>query len=126
MSNREGSGYPHSAVAGFLLFCLVLAYVFSFIDRQILALLVTPIKASLDLSDFEIGLVQGPAFSVFFCLAAIPVGWMIDRYERRMIVIAGVPGFTSRAPAIFLGTRLGNICSRADSVTWPNIRSSCA
>ena len=90
MSNREGGGYPPSALAGFLLFCLVLAYIFSFIDRQILALLVTPIKASLDLSDFEIGLVQGPAFSVFFCLAAIPVGWLIDRYERRMIVIGGL------------------------------------
>ncbi len=90
MGNSEKGGYLPSGQAGFLLFCLVLAYIFSFIDRQILALLVTPIKASLGLSDFKIGLVQGPAFSVFFCLAAIPVGWLIDRYDRRLIVVGGL------------------------------------
>lgn len=90
MSNREEGGYPPAAQTGFLLFCLVLAYICSFIDRQILALLVTPIKASLGLSDFEISLAQGLAFSMFFCLAAIPVGRLVDRYDRRLIVIGGL------------------------------------
>ena len=90
MSNREEGGYPPAAQTGFLLLCLVLAYICSFIDRQILALLVTPIKVSLDLSDFEISLAQGLAFSMFFCLAAIPVGRLVDRFERRLIVIGGL------------------------------------
>ena len=41
MATRESDGYPSVRQAGFILFCLVLAYVFSFIDRQLLALLVT-------------------------------------------------------------------------------------
>ncbi len=90
MSNREEGGYPPAAQTGFLLACLVFAYICSFIDRQILALLVTPIKASLGLSDFEISLAQGLAFSLFFCLAAIPVGRLVDRYDRRLIVIGGL------------------------------------
>ena len=90
MATRESDGYPSVRQAGFILFCLVLAYVFSFIDRQLLALLVTSIKASLGISDFRIGLVQGMAFSLFFCLAAVPVGRLVDRHDRRLVVIGGV------------------------------------
>ena len=61
MTNQEGDDHPSAAQAGFLLFCLVLAYIFSFIDRQILSLLVTSIKGSIAISDFEISLVQGLA-----------------------------------------------------------------
>ncbi|MEJ7935165.1 MFS transporter [Sphingobium sp. AN558] len=69
---------------------LVLAYIIAFLDRQIIALLVAPIKATLQISDFEIGLLQGPAFSLAFCLATIPAGIIVSRYNRRNVLICGI------------------------------------
>jgi MFS family permease len=86
----EAAGYPAPAKANYLLFCLIAAYIYSFIDRQLFALIANNVKGSLHLSDFEIGLIQGLAFSLFFCLAAIPIGRLIDRYDRRWIIIGGL------------------------------------
>ncbi|MFN7928060.1 MAG: MFS transporter [Blastocatellia bacterium] len=62
----------------------------SFIDRQILGLLVTPIKLELGLSDTKIGLLQGLAFGIFYTLLGMPMGRMVDRGNRRNLVAAGI------------------------------------
>lgn len=69
---------------------LALAYIIAFLDRQIIALLVAPIKASLAISDFQIALLQGPAFSLAFCVATIPAGIVVSRYSRRNVLICGI------------------------------------
>jgi MFS family permease len=69
---------------------LVLSYIVAFLDRQIIALLVAPIQASLKLSDFQIALLQGPAFSLAFCIATLPVGVIVSRWSRRNVLICGV------------------------------------
>jgi MFS family permease len=69
---------------------LTVAYVLSFIDRQILGLLITPIKQSLALTDTEIGLLMGPAFAIFYVTLGWPIGWLADRANRRNIIAAGV------------------------------------
>lgn len=70
---------------------LSLAYSFSAIDARVLTLLVTPIKASMGLSDFEISLLQGFAFALLYSLAALPIGRMVDGAGRRTpLVVAGV------------------------------------
>ncbi|MEJ7925144.1 MFS transporter [Sphingobium sp. AN641] len=69
---------------------LMLAYIIAFLDRQIIALLVAPIKASLQIGDFEIALLQGPAFSLAFCLATLPAGIIVSRYNRRNVLIGGI------------------------------------
>jgi len=70
---------------------LSLAYAFSAIDARVLTLLVTPIKASMGLSDFEISLLQGFAFALLYSLAALPIGRMVDGSRRRTpLVVAGV------------------------------------
>lgn len=66
------------------------AYIFSFIDRMIIGLLVEPIKADLLLSDTQIGLLQGFAFALFYTVAGIPIGRLIDRAPRMRVVAAGV------------------------------------
>lgn len=76
--------------AVFLLVALILAYILSFIDRQVLALLVAPIKADLGINDFQIGLLQGLAFSLCFCIAGLPVGWLVDGFNRKYLVAAGI------------------------------------
>jgi MFS family permease len=73
------------SVAILLLFSLV-----SIMDRQIIALLVGPIKAALGLSDTQFGLLQGIAFALMYSLAGLPIGWAVDRFSRRVIIYAGV------------------------------------
>jgi MFS family permease len=69
---------------------LVLAFIFSFIDRMVIALLVEPIKADLGISDFSIGLLQGFAFALFYALLGIPIGRLSDRVSRRGIIAIGI------------------------------------
>lgn len=69
---------------------LLLIFILSYFDRFILSLLVDPIKQSMGLSDFQMGLLLGPAFSLFHVLVAIPLGWFADRWSRRWLLIAGI------------------------------------
>lgn len=69
---------------------LWLAYICSFVDRQVLALLVEPIKASLELDDTGLSLLQGLAFGLFYATMGLPCGLMIDRYSRRTVIACGV------------------------------------
>jgi MFS family permease len=69
---------------------LTIAYVFSFLDRQILNLLVEPIRADLHISDTQMSLLQGLAFGIFYTLLGIPIGRLADRRSRRVIVATGI------------------------------------
>jgi len=82
--------WPSSGKAWYAVGILVVAFVFSFIDRIIIALLVEPIKRDLDISDFGIGMLQGLAFAVFYALVGIPIGRWADRYSRRWIIGTGI------------------------------------
>ncbi len=94
---------------------LLLAYTFSFVDRQALNLLVTPIQADLAISDFQIGLLQGPAFVITYVLMSVPIGRLVDRFHRVSIMIGGLLawsaatvacGLSRSFPQLFL-SRLG-------------------
>ncbi|HEY0682564.1 MAG TPA: MFS transporter [Steroidobacter sp.] len=82
--------YPASAQAWYMVFVLLLFYIFSFIDRQIISLLVEPIKRDLQVTDTQIGLLQGFAFALFYTFFGIPIGRLADRMNRKSIVAAGV------------------------------------
>ena len=69
---------------------LTIVYIFSFIDRFILGLLIQPIQADLGLTDTQIGLLLGPAFAIFYVLMGLPFGWLADRKRRTFIVAAGL------------------------------------
>lgn len=69
---------------------LIILFVLSNADRQILAMLVDPIKADLRISDVQIGLLQGFAFFLLYAIAGIPLGWAVDRFSPRMIILMGV------------------------------------
>jgi MFS family permease len=76
--------------AWYVVIVLMLANVSSFIDRQILALLVGPIKRDLHLSDTEMSLLMGFSFALFYTLFGIFIGHFADKFNRRNIIIAGV------------------------------------
>lgn len=82
--------WPSRRLAYFALAILLLAYVFSFIDRIILSMLVGPIKADLGLSDTQIALVNGLAFSMFYATMGLPLGWLVDRTSRKGVIATGI------------------------------------
>lgn len=87
---EDARAYPPPAVAWTVLALLFAAYILSFVDRMIIGLLVEPIKADLGLSDTQISLLQGLAFALFYSVAGIPIGRLIDRSARMKIVAAGI------------------------------------
>jgi MFS family permease len=72
-----------------VLICM-LAYVFSFVDRQVLALMIEPIKKDLHLSDTQFSLLQGFAFSLFYAVMGMPLAYLADRFARPRIIATGI------------------------------------
>ncbi len=81
-SARETS----SSYAWYVVIILTACYTLSFIDRQILSLLVGPIKRDLGISDTRVGLLQGLAFSVFYTFMGLPLGRIADTRNRRNLI----------------------------------------
>ncbi len=78
-----------SSHAWYTLAILTLANVSGLIDRQIVALLVEPIKRDLLISDTQVSLLMGLSFVLFYSVLGVPVGALVDRYSRRRIVAIG-------------------------------------
>ena len=70
------------------------AYTVAFIDRQILSLLVQPIKEDLGISDTQIGLLAGLAFAIFYSFIGIPIAKLADTKNRVIIISVGVALWT--------------------------------
>lgn len=81
--------YPSGTAGWFLVVMLTIAYIFSFVDRYILGLLVEPIKAEFGLTDIEIGWLLS-AFTIIYGFVGVFMGWLIDRGKRIWIVSVGV------------------------------------
>lgn len=82
--------WPNSAYAWYVVILLMVLYMFSFIDRTIIVLMIEPIKRDLDLSDTQISLLYGFAFAVFYTFLGIPIARLADYRSRRNIIAAGV------------------------------------
>ncbi|WP_243453908.1 MFS transporter [Sandaracinobacteroides saxicola] len=81
---------PPSAAFGWLVVLLLcVGQVISMLDRQVLNLLVEPVKADLGLSDVQISLLQGLALTLFYALAAVPLGRMADSGSRTAVIAGG-------------------------------------
>lgn len=73
-----------------LVAALILAYMFSFLDRQIISLLVEPLKRQMALNDTDISLLQGLSFGLFLAIAGLPIGRWIDTGRRTAIIALGI------------------------------------
>lgn len=93
-SNNEqapkGQPWPEPAKAWYAVGVFALALMFLFLDRGIISLLVGPIKADLDLSDFQISLLLGFSLIVFNAFLAIPASRFVDIWPRNIIITAGI------------------------------------
>jgi MFS family permease len=89
-SSHGGRDWSGSSRGWWATAVFFLLYVVSFVDRQMLNLLVEPIKQDLGISDFEISLLQGMTFASFYALFGLAIGWMVDHWPRRPIIAVGV------------------------------------
>lgn len=106
MLDADKAEWPSPARAWYSVSVLVIAYLFSYVDRQILSMLVGPIRADLHLSDTQVTLLHGLAFALCYTLLGIwPVGRWADSGNRRNVIAAG----------IFLWSCMTALCGRATS-----------
>ena len=84
------SEYPSRPYAWTVVAILIATAVLSYTDRQVLSLLVDPIRGDMGISDTQISLLLGTAFAVIYGLAGIPLGFLADRISRRNLIFAGV------------------------------------
>jgi MFS family permease len=90
MTHGTTPDYPSNLRAWTLIALLMIANIFSFIDRQILGLLVDPVRHTMAITDFQIGLLIGPAFAIFYSFMALPIGRLVDSWRRVTIIAIGV------------------------------------
>jgi MFS family permease len=76
--------------AWYVVAVLMFAYTVAFIDRQILSLLVQPIKQDLGVTDTQIGLLSGFAFAIFYTVLGIPIARLADSWNRKYLISMGV------------------------------------
>jgi MFS family permease len=88
--HEGGEGKPDLRHAWYVLAILTGMYMFSFVDRQILSLLVPSIKKDLGVSDTQIGLLQGLSFALFYTLIGLPLGRIADSCNRRNLIAASI------------------------------------
>lgn len=89
-SDLADTDYPPTAYSWYVVSVLTLTYTVSFIDRQIMALMIEPIRHDLNISDTQVSLLIGLAFAVFYTLLGVPIARLADRYSRRGIIAAGI------------------------------------
>lgn len=107
MSAAGQPAYPSAARGWSVVGILSLTTILSYIDRQLINLLVDPVRATLHLSDTQISLLQGPAFIIFYLLVGLPAGRLVDRGNRRTIIVVG----------LLLWSAMTLACGMADSFT---------
>lgn len=73
-----------------VLFILMLIYICSFVDRQIIAVLATQIRGELNFSNTQVGILYGPAFSLVYAFCGLFMGRMADQFSRKYIILSGL------------------------------------
>lgn len=95
ISNSEGlaageAPWPAASRAWWAVGVFCIAAILSYSDRQILSLLVDPIRADLRITDVQLGLLQGAAFALIYAVAGVALGRAADVLPRRLVIVAGI------------------------------------
>lgn len=86
---------PSEGYAWYVVGVLMLVYLFSFLDRQILSLMVDDLKTGLGLTrDWQAAALMGPAFAVFYTIFGIPFGRLADTATRKRIIAGGLAAWS--------------------------------
>ena len=82
--------FPPARYGWYVVGVLLVASMFSYLDRSVITLLTPMIRRDLNLTDTQFSLLQGLAFAITFAIAGLPLGRLVDRANRRLIIAAGV------------------------------------
>jgi MFS family permease len=88
------AAYPPQGRAWYAVGVLTVAWMLAYLDRQIISILIEPLRHDLGLSDTQASMIQGLAFSIFFVLAGLPIGRLVDRANRRNILLFGIAAWS--------------------------------
>jgi MFS family permease len=108
-SAQTENQYPSPLAGWMTVAVLFVLYILSFADRNIMAFLIAPMKRELNLSDFQLSLLMGPAFGVFYSLCAVPIGLLLDRYGRRIVLYFSVTLWSIAAAACGLAPNVATL-----------------
>ncbi|WDI30109.1 MFS transporter [Hyphococcus flavus] len=86
----DSKAWPSPVLGWWAVFVLTLSYTAAYIDRQILGLLVEPIRNSMQINDTQISLLGGAAFALFYVIMGLPLGRLADRVNRRNLIAGGI------------------------------------
>jgi MFS family permease len=86
----SNGAYPRPVYACSVVAILIGAAILSYTDRQVLSLLVDPIRHDLSISDTQVSLLLGSAFALIYGVAGLPLGYLADRMSRRNLIAAGL------------------------------------
>ena len=88
--NFSGKNNRSDIYALIALLTLMLIYICSFIDRQIIAVLASQIRVDLNFTNTQVGVLYGPAFSLVYAFCGIFMGRMADKFSRKYIILTGL------------------------------------
>ena len=109
MSAPTGEEWPSQKYGWYVTFVLLIGFTFSFVDRQVLNLLVEPIREDLDITDTQISFLQGFAFVLTYVTMSVPIGRMVDRFNRMRIMIGGILLWSTTTIACGLSQSYGQL-----------------
>lgn len=89
-TEQDPEQWPNPVYSWYVVAVLMLAYTNSFIDRQVLSLLVEPLRRDLGITDTQVSLLAGLAFSIFYTLMGVPIARLADQKNRRAIIAVGI------------------------------------
>lgn len=92
--NAQDGEWVNPAYAWYVVFVLTLAYTCSFIDRQVLTLLIEPIRRDLHVTDTQVSLLGGLAFTLFYTTLGMPMARFADQSHRRNLMAVGLGFWT--------------------------------
>jgi MFS family permease len=103
------SSRPTSRYANYVLAVMVIMYTCNYLDRFVLTMMISDIKADLQISDSMVGFIMGPAFALFYTIGGVPIARWADVGSRRSIISIGMvvwSGFTAASGLVTTGLQL--------------------
>ena len=101
--------WPNPGRAWATVIVLMSAYALAFVDRQILTLLVEPVRRDLAITDTQFSLLTGLAFTFFYTVMGVPLAWAADRGSRRNLIMFGVTVWSLMTAACGLAGSFGSL-----------------